>query len=179
MRARVRMYRCVDCPPDAPALEGPKTGPLPERCPEHKVARGRHYTNKHHEKQRKILRKAVSANLHLVQEDDEELDEGARAVEPAEPRRRTAPVEQPSPVPGAVHSRLMDELEALDSAHPFAGTLSSVAQTLAIVIDNEVSPRTVDRISKELRALLDQLANYKEEDEDDLFKSSGPEVTDD
>jgi hypothetical protein len=162
----MRRYRCIDCPPSAPEYVAGARGPLPERCPEHRRAR-----DLRRERRRR-------SPLRLV-----DVDESPPSPpDPPDPPPSSDDAEQQAGA-GPIGRALRKELDALWSSHPAGQTLERVAEVLAMVLDSPVvtttDPRVVPSLSRELRAIVHELAAHEKDSDqgDDLFGGSGPVVT--
>lgn len=168
--AREREYTCTDCPPGA-IHRTTGSGRLPERCETHRKARKTLTTRDGKNRRR---RETAKGRLRVV--------EPAQSVAPAAPAAPDDPFasSEPAPPPGGVLKALRSDLESVFSEHPAAGTLTSVAEVLADVLDSplvQADGRIAAAVSKELRAVVHELTSAKAAEEDDLFSTSvGPAV---
>jgi len=82
--------------------------------------------------------------------------------------------------PGTVQEALREDLAQLFSKHPAARTLERIAGVLALVLDSPAAlvadPRIVPPLSRELRAVIQDLTSATKAEEDDLFGGAGPVV---
>ena len=158
----MRTYRCTDCPPKASEHTAGARGPLPARCPAHRRARD--------------LRRERRgrSSLRVVQPGETlPVPPPAEEVLVAVPDARQVP-------PGTVQEALREDLAQLFSKHPAARTLERIAGVLALVLDSPAAlvadPRIVPPLSRELRAVIQDLTSATKAEEDDLFGGAGPVV---
>jgi hypothetical protein len=82
-----------------------------------------------------------------------------------------------TPAPGSVLKALRSDLGHVYSRHPAAGTLASVAEVLADVLDSpaaQIDGRIMATVAKELRGVVHELTSATAEEADDLFSDGGP-----
>ncbi len=157
----MRPYSCPDCPPGT-VHEASLRGPLPDRCPPHRRTRDRETARDRSFERKRTARKG---KLHVVD------------PEPVAPARQ--PSAEAAQSPGPVLKALRSDLQGVFSRHPAAGTLASVAEVLAEVLDSPVTQadgRIMAAVSKELRGVVHELTSAEAAEADDLFTGAGPTV---
>lgn len=141
----MRIYRCTDCPPGSPEHTAGDRGPLPERCPLHRL-----------ERERRRGRRRRSG-LTLVPEE----------VPPEDPSAKASP----PPAAGLVEL-VRGDLDGLLTKHPARDTLVALAVRLAEAADSPallLDPRALPPLVREIRATVRDLVDHQEADDDDLF----------
>lgn len=142
----MRTFACVDCPPGVEHTAG-DDGPLPLRCPPHRSER---------ERSRGRRRRSP---LTVVREQQ------AAPTDAGPDPEATRPGRLPVPLAAIVAA----DLDGLLSTHPARDTLTALAGRLAEAAEVERDSRALPALVRELRAVLSDLLDHEEAEDDDIF----------